>query len=618
MKRIICLILFWTLTATLVTGLPTGAAAAGNPAIDLGRQLYQAGELKQALSVLRNVIQHNPGGNDSFQASILIGRILTDQQQYADALLYLERIPRGLRTPEAKFLLGNALIHSEQDSEALELLRPLLDESFSNNDRALLYRDLATASARTGAYLQALFFLNRQLSFSAQPATLLAEAHDILQNRIGDSDLAEAAFMWQGTEIGQDARLQLARRALVRQQPELARQHLNELFASPVGFPYWEEAELLQQRTAADSWLSRDSIGVMLPLSGPYASYGELVKKGLELALGEHNKTRLPLRFAYRDTAVEGVSPAALVSSLSDDEKVMAIIGPLLAASAENAAQRAQQEMVPMLALTQADRLPDTGNFIFRDTMTARQQVKTLIDYAIANDNISFSVLYPENRFGRRMTELFIAELEKAGGELVDVVSYPEDNNDFKKQTYQLLWERDGERRDAEPDPDMPELEYPLAPFHALFIPDYAERINQVAPQLMFYGLKDVTLLGISGWNSAELAERSGRFLKDAVFVDAFFAESSKPEVKRFIELFRQTYHEEPTILEAQAFDAATLLLNMLDDPTVTNREDLRRKLASLDDFRGITGTTGFSATGEALKDLELLTFKRGRIVEVR
>ena len=84
---------------------------------------------------------------------------------------------------------------------------------------------------------------------------------------------------------------------------------------------------MLLQRTSVDSWLNRDSIGVLLPLSGRFASYGEFVKQGLELAVKEHNRTRLPVRLIFRDTAVEGVSISSLVSSLTDDDKVMGIIG---------------------------------------------------------------------------------------------------------------------------------------------------------------------------------------------------------------------------------------------------------------------------------------------------
>ena len=624
MKRIYCLILFGTLFVNLLLSFPLATVATAEvTALQQGQKLFQAGDLNQALSVLRGFVQQSPDSLEAAQASALIGRIFTRQHNYTDVILYLQRVPALFRTPEIELLLGNALVETDQFSAGFEQLQPLCREPLSRPDRSLLYHSLTVASTEQQQFLLSLFYLQQQLAFSSNPAAILAQAHDLLQSRLSDTDLEEAAFMWQETAIGQDALLQLARRALVQQQPELAKQHLQKLFASSATFPYWQEAEQLLQRTSADNWLSRDSIGVLLPLSGDYASYGELVKKGLELALQEHNKTRLPARFIYRDTAIEGVAPAALVSSLTDDDKVMAVVGPLLGTTAGAAARRAQREMVPMLTLAQTEGLPEIGNFIYRDTLTAEQQVKVLIDYAMANGDISFSILRPENRLGEKMTAAFVAELKKAGGELVDIVSYPDDSTDFKKPIQELLWEdrevkipetltETGEKE------ELPELEYPLPPFHALFIPDYADRISQIAPQLQFYGIKDVTLLGINGWNSPDLIVKAGRFLKDAVFVDTFYPESKNPEVQRFMELYRQTYQEEPTILSAQGFDMATLLLQIIDDPEVKNRDDVRRKLADLNNYLGVTGTTGFDPYGEAIKALYLLKVKHGRIIEVQ
>jgi len=623
MKRIYCLILSGTLFINLLLSFPVATVvAAETVGLRQGQELFQAGDLNQALAVLRDFVQQSPDSIETAQASALIGRIFTRQHNYSDAILYLQRVPIIYRSPEIELLLGNAQVETGHYSAGLKQLQPLCNEPLDPSDRTLLYRTLTIASMEQQQFLLSLFYLQQQLTFSSSSATILAQAHSLLQSHLSDTDLAEAAFMWQETAIGQDALLQLARRALVQQQPELAKRQLQKLFASSATFPYWQEAEQLLQRTSVDSWLSRDSIGVLLPLSGRYASYGELVKKGLELALQEHNKTRLPARFIYRDTAIEGVASASLVSGLSDDDKVMAVIGPLLGTTAGEAARRAQREMVPMLTLAQTEELPEIGNFVFRDTLTAEQQVKVLIDYAMANGCISFSILRPENRLGEKMSEAFVAELENAGGEIIDIVSYPDDSTDFRKQIQQLLWE-DREVKipptisDTGEEEEIPELEYPLPPFHALFIPDYADRVSQIAPQLMFYGIKDVTLLGINGWNSPDLIVKAGRFLKDAVFVDAFYPESKKPEVQRFIELYRQTYQEEPTILSAQGFDLATLLLQIIDDPEVKNRDDLRRRLDDLNNHLGVTGTTGFDQYGEAIKALYRLGVKHGRVVEL-
>ncbi len=630
MNRFSTLIIIGVIFLSLFTstGFATPATING---LEQGGKLLEAGKANQALAVLRDFVRNNLSSTETAKASALIGRIFSQQHNYTDAILYLKLVPVVFRSPEIDFLLGNSYVQTNKFSAGLQLLQPLLNEPLNHSDKTTLYQALTKATIQTQQYLLALYFLQQQLPTSDNPAAIIAKAHQLLQSSLTDSDLAEAAFVWQQTAIGQDARLQLARRALVQQQNDLAKAHLQKLFASPTPFPYWHEAEQLQRRTSIENWLNRDSIGVLLPLSGNYASYGDLVKNGLELALQEHNKTQLPARFIYKDTAIPERTSAQQVTSLSADDKVMAIIGPLLAKGAELAAQQAQLEMVPLITMAQGKKLPEVGNFIFRDALTAEQQVKALVDYAITSNHISFSILRPENRLGQKMSDLFVTALQQAGGEIIDIVSYPEDSTDFKKQIEQLLWEDrvvaipeeeiivvEGEEEETTEKRKPIELEYALAPSHALFIPDYADKIQQIAPQLLFYGFKDVTLLGISGWNSADLASRTGRFLSSAVFVDAFFTASTDPEIQRFVELYRQTYQQEPTILEAQAFEIATILLQIIDDPEVGNRDDLRSRLTTIYNFNGITGTSGFDIYGEAIKQLHLLKIERGKIVELR
>ena len=592
--------------------LSSTAAASG---VERGRELYQMGRPDQALAVLRDHIRTAPEDLETARAYALIGRILTEREQYSDVILYLQRTPSVLRSPEIDLLHGNALVATESFAEGLRMLQPLIGEAFDLTDQRQLYHSLATAAVAQDQPLFALYYLQEELNRSQRSESVLIRARQIMQNRLSDVDLAEAAFMWQGTEIGQDAQLQLARRALARQYPERARNHLDRLFAIGTPFPFRQEAEDLLQRTRMDGWLNRNDIGVLLPLSGPYASYGELVKQGLDLALKEHNKTRFPMRFIYRDTA-SGSSVSRLVSGLANEDRVIAIIGPLLSANALEAAREAQRQMVPLLALAQTDGLPQVGNFIFRDTVTAEQQVRTLVDYAMANERISFSVLRPQTRLGQQMTQLFEGMIRRHGGELIDVISYPEGTTDFRNQIEQLLWIGHSRPIPEEKTGGMEPPEYPLPPFDVLFIPDFADNISLIAPQLVFYGIRDVMLLGINGWYSPELISRAGRFLGNAVFVEAFYAQSRTPEVRRFVDLFQNEYGESPSVLEAQAFDAASLMLATVDRPEVANRDDLRTALINITNVRGVTGTEGFDLEGEAIKKLNLLGVERGRLIE--
>jgi ABC-type branched-subunit amino acid transport system substrate-binding protein len=599
----------------LLASLSSSFAVLTSAELAESSQLFAAGRLNEALAWLLP-LAGEPILTDQDAAGILLqARILRELGSVKVAQTSLESIPVRLRSTDYDLLLGSLLLDNGEASGAAHVLQPLLQQSLTIAQSQELYRDLATATEKIRQPLLALYYLQQLLPLSLQQAAVLQQAHLLLQDQMSDADLSEAAFVWHETEIGQDALLQLARRALARQRYAEARDYAARILATQTPFPYWFEATQLLNVDAPVAGVRRDRIGVMLPLSGSYAAYGDQLKKGMELALTAYNSyAAQKMMLTFEDTAA-GEHPAATVKRLADEKQVLGIIGPLLKDNAQAAAKQAQTMGLPMLSLSQGQNIPELGDFIFRDSLTPRHQVKALVAFAMMRGKTRFSVLFPETSLGQTMKELYIAEVLSAGGQLIDCISYAEDQTDFKQQTYDLL--RMTPQMLAALEREDPNAEeYPDPPCDVVFIPDYADTLELLAPQLYFYGLKDTTLLGINGWNSSELASKAGRYLKDAVFVDAFFVASDRPEVSRFAELYRQAYQQEPNVLAAQAFDAAMLMLQASADPALVSRDDLQRRLGIIQDFQGVTGTTGFGENGESNKQLYLLGFKRGAVVE--
>jgi ABC-type branched-subunit amino acid transport system substrate-binding protein len=87
--------------------------------------------------------------------------------------------------------------------------------------------------------------------------------------------------------------------------------------------------------------------------------------------------------------------------------------------------------------------------------------------------------------------------------------------------------------------------------------------------------------------------------------------------VEEFVNRYFEKYGEEPSILEAQGFDAANILLTLLDRPEVRSREALRLSLAQLKNYPGVTGGTTFNLQGDADKVLFLLQIQNGNVVQI-
>jgi len=340
------------------------------------------------------------------------------------------------------------------------------------------------------------------------------------------------------------------------------------------------------------------TIGVLLPLSGRHASFGEEVRQGLELARTAGEATARVL-FVYRDTAVAGASVAALVQELAAQPGVLGIIGPLTAGEAAPAARQAEQARIPLLLL--AAREGTTGGFVFRNALTVAAQVRTLTDYARDQGVKRFIIFHPESRHGELSAGLFQAAIERQGGLVLARQGYPPDTLDLREhlQTLAAAVRRSG---------GAPE---------ALFLPDDARQVAQIIPQLAFPKLDHLQLLGTSGWNDPELPRMAGPLSEGAVFVDGFFAGSARPEVRDFVARHQAAHGAAPSILSAQGFDAARILLTLLVRPEVRDRAALRQALATLRAFPGVTGLTSFGPDGEAEKTLFLLQVQDGTVVQI-
>jgi ABC-type branched-subunit amino acid transport system substrate-binding protein len=594
-----------------------------NIAMQRALEHYHAGKLNEAAGLLRGIVVSQPDPSLVNQAYFYLARIHRDLDDPVTALAYLEKMPQESHTPTS-ILLQSALFLQKGDAvRAVDQLLQLDPQEWPLPEQQERFLLLAEGWLALDEPHKALYFYQQALLVEGNetPRDVLVRIYTLLTDYFSEADLAEAAFMYRDKPAAYLAMLQLGWRALAAGNKELAQEWATAAMAAPAGFAYREEALSLQSQLTDSTQLQR-AIGVLLPLSGRYAAFGERVQRGMQLAL-ESIRPFIPVRFIFRDTAGDEVIAAEQVAQLAISDRVIGIAGPLVGNAALGAARRANQERTPLLTMSQKEGLAASSLYVFRNSLTPQLQVRALVDYAIALRGFSkFGIMNPETRQGQQFADLFREAVTLYGGEVVAEQSYLTDQTDFRVQVRRLQ----GLDPNAPDEEDPPsDSEDPAAdteqdvppPFQALFVPDYAERISLIAPQLAFYGLEDVQLLGTNGWNDDELPRLTRQFIEGAVFTDGFFLHSTYPFVQEFAERYFNKYGEEPTILEAQGYDIAGILLTLLNNTEVRSREDLRRALAQLQNYPGVTGATRFDFIGEADKVLFLLQVQNGTIVQI-
>lgn len=410
-----------------------------------------------------------------------------------------------------------------------------------------------------------------------------------------------------------------------------------------------QDARALLKRADAREKVDSRCIGVVVPLSGDYQAYGQKVLQAILLAanvFGPDNPNAR-VRVAIRDSAADPVRAAQAVEALFAEEGIVGIVGPLLSNETEAAAPRAQALGVPMVTLAQKKGLTESGDFVFRNSMTAGHQAKTIAAHAFDILGAKrYAIMYPQNAYGEELAFLFWDEISSRGGEIVGVEHYDPKENDFTDEVEDLVgrseqfiparkeeWDKikqaarlEQQRTGAKKLKDLHLT--PVVDFDALFVPDDYKRVGQLLP---FFALADVPIggygaraasmkavvpLGTSGWNNPELIVRGQRYVEGAVFVDAFYPQSEQAEVKRFVEQFVGVFLRVPDILDALAYDTMAVMADRVRGGA-NSREKLRDGLDGMKGYRGVTGLTGFGKDRDATRDLTLLTVQDKEIKPV-
>ena len=375
----------------------------------------------------------------------------------------------------------------------------------------------------------------------------------------------------------------------------------------------------LPSNVPASGKLNRNTIGCVLPLSGPYADLGMKSRDAILLATKKFDEQNKPLwKVVIKDShgTSEGIKEA--IGNLADAENVMAIIAVTGTAEATNAASEANMRKVPLILISSKEGVTTAGEYVFQHFLTPSQQIKALVKYAFNDLNCAiFAVLYPDDDYGREMLKFFSQEVKRTGGKVQKVIPFSKDQTDFKAEINKLA-----NISDETPEPGIdrqPENKSAASiDFEALLIPDSYSRVRIITSQLAYYNVRGFKLLGTSLWHSPGLLKNGGENLEGAILVDSFFTESYYPETSDFMDVYYTAYSREPENIEAMAYDTAGFMIDVLSNKEIKTRSQFAAALKKMENYRGTTGNISFDANRVAQKTPFILKVENGKLVQVK
>ena len=550
------------------------------------------------------------------------GEILLSKGDIEKALWRFKRLttdyPNSPLLNEAKFRMGICYTQLKRPKDGIRVLNELLSTFLAPARMVRVFTLMGDNYLELRDPFNALFWYGKGLLVEGQQKEeLKVSVRSVVDTLDTEEALTRIETLYRGTYAGGYAKFRSAQMAKRRGDNALLKKIITELEREYQGMDYLSQARELPGPLPI-SEKSKYTIGIILPLSGVHQSFGARVLQAVQLAIRETNppgKTPL-ITLAIRNSKGNPKEAERAVEELVTREKVIAMIGPLLSLTVDQAARKAQQLKTPLMTLSQKEPANGKNEFVFQNSLTPLGQVQALGAFAVKDMEFrTYAIFYPNSPYGLYYKTLFAQEVSRRGGRVLGSVAYQEEQTDFSQEIkgfFKIKTTQEYESRKKK----VEEFKAGLT-VDAVFIPDTHDRAGLILSQMAYFDVTGSAFLGTNAWNDPRLISVAGAAVEGAFFVDCFFRKEESPIVAEFVEEFRKAYQREPETLEAIAYDGAKFLKNILQAKSVSSPSQLREEISRIESFQGVSGLKGFGENGKAIRNLSILAVKNGQIVQV-
>ena len=357
-------------------------------------------------------------------------------------------------------------------------------------------------------------------------------------------------------------------------------------------------------------------IGADGSLTGPSASFGQGMKKGIEICLKEFNEAGgyqgRQVEISILDDQAKPEIAVNNVTRLITQDKVVAIIGPVNAGNALAFLPRTEEAQIPVIvpisasvAVVYDDAVYVAGKskprpYTFRTSMQDNFQVETILNYAKANGWDAIGMTSDTSGYGTATSETAAKIIPDLGFKILATQTYNINDPDMTSQLQKL--QQAGVKQI---------INFGLGPENANLLRS-AQKMNYKVQFSGAWGFSDPVVPQLAG---AELAE--------GVITVTSFTIDANSAAAEFHDKVMAAYNEDPfPITSAQSYDATKMLFMALSQVGPDSKK-LRDAIEGLDGFKGVTSAPAkpfgpdkhHSLEG---KDMFAATWKGGQLVRAQ
>jgi TolA-binding protein len=376
------LALVWACTPKPVTTPGPYQLTSEDELFSRAEKLFESESYEEALGLYDEYLRQYPTKPMAAAALMKIGIIHVLKGDYDDARAAFQNIlssyPTSPFVPDALVEELFTYYQQERYQDVIQLAPDILKNIDSRPHTFRVYALVGDTYMAQGAPIDAIDYYARAQEFaSGQEVEAIGEK---FREAIAQLDSEDVAILIKHPDdsLPMDYLLfQLGLNYAMEEKYDDALTVLNQFVEQYPGHENIILAQSLIDEIKKNAYFQRYTIGCLLPLSGPYQTFGFRALKGIELAQAQFSSQsgNPPLNIIIKDT---GADPDKTIAALEElyREQVAAIIGPIV--TSEIAAREAQQMGIPIITLTQKDNIPEIGDKVFRNFITPKMQVQTL------------------------------------------------------------------------------------------------------------------------------------------------------------------------------------------------------------------------------------------------
>jgi len=343
-------------------------------------------------------------------------------------------------------------------------------------------------------------------------------------------------------------------------------------------------------------------IGIILPLSGSMAEYGQNAKDGLTLAAEELAKRSniKKIELVYQDTKDAPQDTVNAVRRLIDVDGVHFIIGGLTSSGVLAAKPYVEQRGVLLFSpAASAPGIPD-GKFVFRNWPADDSMSRQFGDVIYRRGIRKVAILYVSNDYGNTNANGFASAFESLGGTVSFRRAFAQGTTDFRSLVTQLSGLQGIER---------------------VLVVAYPDEYRAFFQELAKSPVKPSTILTYDTFYSPELVKEIGGLTEGVVCAVAAKPGDGYAPRLAFVKAYEGRFKnqngspKEPGLVSDTAYDALILVATSISKTDGRPSAAAGYLLHSIKDYPGAAGITNFTSSGDIKGSLALYEVRAGSFV---